>query len=119
MSAPLCSVSGQETGELALSRRGAQSCVVSALGRTRAPLPCPGLPRPCPGWQVEGGNVLGCVSEGDQSCEFIANPFPGVPDNEGKREGSLWNLCQVLYGQSPGRLNHIKNDLETSSDLID
>ena len=44
---------------------------------------------------------------------------PGVPDNEGKREGSLWNLFQVLYDQSPGRLNHIKNDLETSSDLID
>ena len=106
VSARLCSVSGQETGEPALSRRGAQSCVVSALGRIGAPLPYPQLPCPCPGWQVEGGNVLWCVSEGDQSCEFTANPCVlGSLTMRGRGRGSLWNLCQTLYEQSPGLLN--------------
>ena len=64
------------------------------------------LPRPCPGWQVEGGNVLGCVSEWDQSCELNANPCVlGSLTMRGRGMGSLWNLCQALYEQSPRLLN--------------
>ena len=84
------------------SRKGTQGCDWSGRWAGQVlTLPCPELPHSCPGWQVEGGNALECVSKWDQNHEVHCTSLrPRVPDNERKRDSSSWSLCHTLYGQS-------------------
>ena len=85
------------------NRRGTQSCIVSTIRQDRCS-PC--LVLRCPihalAGQVEGGNVLGCVSEWNQSHEVHCKSLcPGVPDNEGKRDGvTVESVMSLLWPES-------------------
>ena len=85
------------------SRRGAQSCAVSTLGRTGAPghvLRCPA--RALAGW-VEGENVLGCVSEWDQRREFTENPWVlGPLTLRGRGRGDCGIYAKSCVTRAPG-----------------
>ena len=83
----MCSVSGQETGEPALSGRGAQSCVVSTLGRTGAPCLVLSCPVHALAGRWKGGMCWGVYLSGTRAMSSLPILCPGVPDNEGKREG--------------------------------
>ena len=87
VSALLCSVSGQESGEPALSRRGAQSCVVSTLGRTAAPRRVLSCPVQALAGRWKGRMCWGVYLSGTRAGSSLQILCPEVPDNEGKREG--------------------------------